>query len=827
MVRMTAAASHQLSGSGQKSGRILALLLLSTVLGGVPPFGGYQAQAQQSANEVVSFQIPAQPLSSAIDAFIRQSGWQISYSSALVQGKTSSGVNGNLAPGAALQRLVAGTGISVRISAPGSAALVDPAGAAVDLTSDGAIVLDRITLQVGGGTTEGTGVYTSGPSTTATGLSLSVRETPQSMSVITSQQIEDQALQSVDQALNYTTGVTIEFSEMERTYPQARGFSIDNFIVDGVSTPGGGDGYGDGLSSAAIYDRIEVVRGSTGMITAVGGPSASVTLERKRATSTEPKLQFTNRFGTSDNYGASIDYSAPLNADKTIRGRFIADLTKKHSYKDWYQTRQQTYFGTIEADLTSSTTIISGIEYKENDPRGSNWTSNPFLDTEGNLVDAPMEFNPSFKWAHRHQRSTTGFARVEHRFDNDWMLDASYSKSYRWYQAALAYPSGYVDAATREYSGLSLDNFGWTEHSDDLKLRLSGFAEAFGREHEFLFTGYAGHTKTKAGGRDALSDISSASLGIDDWDYDFPEPVWGDHYTYYKSSQNLRYLSGAVKLSVSEPMNIVIGGRYNWLDMNSYSDPDYIASTRTSYENFTPFLGLTYDVTPDVTIYASYSEIFDTQNQRQVDGSLVGPKTGNTSEVGVKGDVFDGRATVSAAVYYSEMDNVATAFEDGRKVEGTDDDAYYGAKGITSRGFEVELSGELTPGWNLSAGLAIDRTKNIEGERNSPGSSQDKFQLFTTYNLPDEYSAWTVGGGIKWMGGSYRDITLPSGRAVHFEQDDYVVVDLMARYQINDAWQAQLNVNNVFDERYFGYISGSATSYGEPRTAMLTLTSQF
>lgn len=827
MVGKTAAASHHRTGSRSSGGRLLALLLLSTVLGGLPPAGGYQAHAQHAPDAAVGFHIAPQPLSSAVDAFIRQSGWQISYSSALVRGKISPGVSGTLPPATALRRLVAGTGIAVSIGEAGSAALVDPAGAAVDLSGDGSMVLDTVTLQAADGTTEGTGTYTSGASTTATGLPLSVRETPQSMSVITSQQIKDQALQSVDQTLKYTTGVNIEFTEMDRTFPSARGFNIDYFIVDGVSTPGGTSGYGDGLSSSAIYDRVEVVRGSTGMISAVGGPSASVTLERKRATSTEPQMQIANRFGTWDNYGASIDYSTPLNADKSVRGRFIADLAKKHSYKDWYKTRQQTYFGTIEADLTPSTTLVTGLEYKENDPRGSNWTSNPFLDTEGNLVDAPIEFNPSFKWARRHQRSTTGFVRVEHKLDNGWSLDAAYAKSYRWYQAALAYPYSYVDAATREYGGISMDNFGWSEHSDDLSLRLSGSAEAFGREHEFLFTGYVGSKKAQAGGRDAVSDSSSVSLGIDDWDYDFPEPEWGDHYTYYKSRQNLRYLSAAAKLSVSDPLNVIVGARYNWLDVNSYAEPDYTTSTRKSFENFTPYLGITYDVTPDVTVYASYSEIFDTQDQRQVDGSLVGPKTGNTSEIGVKADVFDDRATASAAIYYSEMDNVATAFEDGRNVEGTDEDAFYGARGITSRGFEVELSGELQPGWNLSAGLAIDRTRNLEGARNSPGGPQDKFQLFTTYDLPGAYGAWTLGGGVKWMGGSYRDITLPSGREVHFKQDHYAVVDLMARYRISDALEAQLNVNNVFDKRYFGYISGAATSYGEPRSAMLTLTSRF
>jgi hemoglobin/transferrin/lactoferrin receptor protein len=141
--------------TGNRHRRVLSALLASSVLGWTAVAAIPAARAQQAApttSRTVDFSIPAQPLPSAINAFIRATGWQISYSSALARGKTSSAVSGTMSPAEALRRLVAGTGVQVRIGAPGSAALVEAGGPALPTpASDGSLVLDPITIAGGSG----------------------------------------------------------------------------------------------------------------------------------------------------------------------------------------------------------------------------------------------------------------------------------------------------------------------------------------------------------------------------------------------------------------------------------------------------------------------------------------------------------------------------------------------------------------------------------------------------------------------------------------------------------------------------------------------------
>ena len=135
-------------------------------------------------------------------------------------------------------------------------------------------------------TTEGTGSYTTSETVAATRLPLSLRETPQSVTVITRQRMDDQQLNSVQDVLENTTGVTSYQSDSERTSFYSRGFLINNIQYDGIPTVVGDiiNGSGIGSLDTAFYDRVEVVRGATGLLTGTGNPSAAINLVRKRPT---------------------------------------------------------------------------------------------------------------------------------------------------------------------------------------------------------------------------------------------------------------------------------------------------------------------------------------------------------------------------------------------------------------------------------------------------------------------------------------------------------------------------------------------------------------
>ncbi|RWR04094.1 TonB-dependent siderophore receptor [Paenirhodobacter populi] len=207
-------------------------------------------------------------------------------------------------------------------------------------TDDGdVIVLDTITLwgtpQTGTAVTEGTGSYTTTEMNTAAGVALTGRETPQSTSVITRQQLDDQAVTDMEDALRRTTGVTV-MRDSGRYRFQSRGFYIDQIQEDGVNSPAPGSSVNpyrtsSSMSDLEIYDHIEIVRGATGLVQANGEPGGTVNAVRKR-----PTREFQGStgltFGSDSRYRGTVDFSGPLNEAGSVRGRVVAVHDQQDSF---------------------------------------------------------------------------------------------------------------------------------------------------------------------------------------------------------------------------------------------------------------------------------------------------------------------------------------------------------------------------------------------------------------------------------------------------------------------------------------------------------------
>ncbi|MBZ7927774.1 TonB-dependent receptor, partial [Ensifer adhaerens] len=335
----------------QRKSRRFSLLFLSTFLGTIVA-GGYTTALAQEARETLSFNIPAQPLASALATFMRASEWDVSFTSDAVSGKRSTVVTGLMSPEQALRTLLAGTGVIVRMAGARTAALVVASSNGNDASSGDTTTLQPIVVAVQGSTTEGTGSYTTGEMSTATGLDLSIRETPQSVSVVSSARMRDNGMTTVEDALSKTTGITVLATGGERSNYFSRGFQVDNIMMDGVPIAHDSDTLGS--ASLAMYDRIEVVRGATGLLEGAGNPSASINLVRKRPTDTR-QISVTGSAGSWADYMGILDAGGSLNADGSLRGRFVTSLQDANTYTQDYEHKRQLYYGVLEADITDNT----------------------------------------------------------------------------------------------------------------------------------------------------------------------------------------------------------------------------------------------------------------------------------------------------------------------------------------------------------------------------------------------------------------------------------------------------------------------------------------
>lgn len=206
-------------------------------------------------------------------------------------------------------------------------------------------------------------------------------------------------------------------------------------------------------------------------------------------------------------------------------------------------------------------------------------------------------------------------------------------------------------------------------------------------------------------------------------------------------------------------------------------------------------------------------------------GVYLDPLQGKAYEIGLKSAYLDDRLHTTVALFKIDQDNLATpngtVMIDGKPVTN-----YKAAQGTESTGFELEAVGEFIDGWNITAGYSQFTAEDVEGNRMATTSPRKQFKLFTTYQFVDYLPELTVGGGVNWQSDSYSENT------VLIEQDAYTLVNLMARYNLADNMDLQINIENLLDEKYYAYMSASSAAYsvyhyGTPRNATVSFSYRF
>lgn len=702
-------------------------------------------------------------------------------------------------------------------------------GWAADAVPDA--VMPTITVTSAGpssvsGKTEGTQSYTSGSTRTATPLSTSLRDTPQSVTVVTRQRIDDQASYNITDVLNNVTGVSVQQYETNRAQFTARGFDINTLMIDGTPTTWDQAwSSGEIATSLAIYDRVEVVRGATGLTSGTGNPSAAINLVRKRASAKELEGKVEVGIGRWNERRVMADVATPLNQSGSLRGRFVAEHYEQDSWVDRLSNRNQTMLASFEVDLGANTLLSGGFSRQDGKSRGAMWGGLPVWYSDGTATNWDRSKSTAADWVRWDSESETYFASLEHNFSNDWRLKASYNHTERESDSYLYYMFGAPDRAT----GLGLFTFPGSylvnTRQEDVGVEVAGPFALWGRKHELAF-GYV-HSQQKFGA-DSRNAVGGSAPDFNTYTGAVPEPAWSP-LTFYqadKTTQEAAY--GVARLRVADPLQVILGARVTQYTRSGTSALQPAPYQLKTGSEVTPYAGVVYDINESYSAYASYTDIFLPQQQRDINAAYLPPVEGKSSEIGIKGEFFEGRLNASASLFRIRQDNLAQAT--GVTIAGTvpPETAYAASKGATSEGFELDLAGELAKGWNASVGITKFRIKDANGVGINTHYPREMLRVFTTYRLPGEWNVLTIGGGVNWQGKTYTEALNPSGATQRIQQKSFALVNLMARYDVNKQLSAQLNINNLFDKKFYNVFDAfDQMTYGEPRSVSVALNYKF
>ncbi|MDQ3202377.1 MAG: TonB-dependent siderophore receptor [Pseudomonadota bacterium] len=665
-----------------------------------------------------------------------------------------------------------------------------------------------------GSTTEDTGSYTTGPMQTATKLPLTMRETPQAVTVITRQRMDDQAMTSINDVVRGTPGLFLsQASGPGRQTYSSRGFDIDNIMYDGL--PSSYQPFTMPVQpNLAMFDRVEIIRGATGLVTGAGNPSAAINMVRKRPTA-DQQVTLTGAAGSWDDYRGVFDASSPLNESGTLRGRVVGSYQGADSFRDKEENDHGLFYAIGEADLSDSTTATLGFS-RQNEQTNYFWGGLP-IGTDGHHLDLPRSTYPGTDWENKKLQIDTVFGEVEHRFDNDWKLHGAASASTLDGEFSGTYQSRYAGP---------LETTAYQSHHTDkqnaLDVYASGPVDAFGRTHEVV-------VGTSSRAYDATTKEYSPYTTA--WPIGAPKPDFvRSGKTHNVTTQDAVYLT--TRLSLADPLTLILGSRLDWYDYDDRSgDGDYKVT-----RNLTRYAGLIYKLDDHHSVYASYTDIFTPQTSKDISGKLLEPIVGENYEVGIKGEYFNGALNASLAVFQIDQKNRASLADSQL---GCPVMTCYETSGkVRSQGLDLELQGALTDNWQVGAGYTYTRAHYIkdenpenENQRFETDTPEHLFKVSTMYRLQGPLEKFRIGGNVYWQSRMYNDVPLNAG-TYRLEQGSYAVTDLMAGYEVNKHLDLQVNANNVFDRVYYSSIGynttwGSTDNYGTPRSYMLTAKYKF
>jgi outer membrane receptor for ferric coprogen and ferric-rhodotorulic acid len=807
--------------------------------------------------------IDSQSLGEALQELAKQSSVQIIFFSQITEGLRAPTLEGQFTLDAALVRLLGRSRLTFRVINPKAIEIVALDGGGSQSPQDATRSAKAITagdasrLPAANTTAEASAalddivVDSTAEGLVATRTETPLREIPQTISLISQEQIRQQNDTDLDDVLNNAVGITVVRNNSLSSSFISRGFTITTFHLDGGAAL---NSFGNtpiyGTPDLGEYDHVEVLRGSDALFGGIGNPGAGVNLVRKRALDSNGAL-FSAYAGSWNNYRAEADVTGPVGLDGALRARLDVVFGDRDYFFKPASLERKKVFGVLECDLTARTLLTVGGSYQWDNavPFVSGWP----LYADGSDAHLPRSMALAFDWSRYDTQTREYYAQLQQGFGDGWKLRLNATSL----DTAATYGYGGfdspIDPITKALPVLPYALFSPRPNMQDqfaFDGTLTGSFDLFGHRLDVAIGGDYTHFQ----GDVALQVVFAFGSAVNNV-FTFNPAAYPDPpipYPEFNRSLATTNQSGefaSARLYVTSAVSVVGGARVSSNRLSNAVSNDLGASAFTILtertkddDKVTPFVGATYDLNAHYSLYGSYADIYQSNyGARENGGAFLPPADGIDRELGIKGSWRNGALNGLAVLYDIEQRNIAVRDPSASLAdELTYPPCCFLSSGTNrSRGFDAELNGVLAPGWLISAGYTFNINHSLDGGALSSATPRHLLKVWSSKELPGQLARWTIGGGVQAQSsnsanglvcGLQGQVGCLGSQVPNRDvQSSLAVVNLRAGYQIDAHLRAALSVNNVFDRTYYQTVGipSSGTWYGDPRGFVLRLDARY
>ncbi|RED02097.1 TonB-dependent siderophore receptor [Ectopseudomonas oleovorans] len=670
---------------------------------------------------------------------------------------------------------------------------------------------------------EQTGGYTVDSATVGTKTPAALRDIPQSITSYTSDYIKDRNFNTLDELAKSTAGLRVLTNDSGRSSIYSRGYEYDEYNIDGLPAPMTSI-FGT-VPILSPFDRVEIMRGPSGLFNSTSELGGIVNMVRKRGTE-DFQGHITGRYGSWDTNYQEIDLAGPLTESKNVRGRFVASRADTNGEVDYNANTDQSYYGDLDIDLSDATQISFGLihQVKNLTPHNGYPT-----DAQGNLLDFSQSRFLGADWNYFDGKTTDGIFELTHRFDNGGYGRLAARASHREADYLYAFTGGAVQANGDVNINGTTRSFEQDAYSLDAS--YSQPFEALGQVSEFVVGADYKHYDTEyQSGNYNNSSTGAPRLAVVNINTYRPDSIAKPARVYQTESTSDEKEFGLYSKLTFRPIErlaLIGGARVGWYrgDANTrtYATARAAESNKPADQQHngyvTPYAGVVYDLDDYHSLYASYSRVYKPQAEyTEANGDPIDPREGEQYETGIKGSYLNGDINTRLSIFQLEDENRAAALLDAN---GASTGFYTNSGKTRVRGAEIEASGKLTDSWEVLAGYTYMRTENLSGVANTLFSTMPKHMasLWTKYTLAGgPLTGLSIGAGVTAMSDFSQ-----TNNGVTVSAPGYATVDAKFSYPVTKQLTATLDVNNLLDKEYWSRV-GSVSTFnfqGPSRSVMV------